>query len=233
MEFNSVGKVEAGFRVGRWDKKVDQELLFGRRAMRPVSLALSLKYAKDDMTLKGDFAAGPADFIRQMGYAFNRGIDAVVLGVVMRKMKEESTDAGRDYWTIAPSTTQGVPASFYSGAAIGGIVGTAYVGDSLTTPEVLDLKALLNDGTYLTPSTTGVTAKDIDMELTGVIPAGYTPTGSFSLSGLTVEKVLAVREAMEARNAIQPGEIINLAITPAMKYELIRDERLWNAQNGF
>lgn len=233
VEFNSIGSVEAGFRVGKWDKKVDQELLYGRRAMRPVSLALSLKYAKDDMTLKGDFAAGPADFIRQMGYAFNRGIDAVVLGVVMRKMKVESTDTGHNYWTIAPSTTQGVPASFYNGAAIGGIVGTAYVGDTLTTPEVLDLQALLNDGTYLTPTTTGVKATDIDMVLTGVIPAGYTPKGSFTLSSLTVEKVLALREAMEARGAIQPGEIINLGITPSMKYELIRDERLWNGQTGF
>ena len=42
-----------------------------------------------------------------------------------------------------------------------------------------------------------------------------------------------LREAMEARGAIQPGEIINPAITLSMKYELIRDKRLWNSQTGF
>lgn len=233
VEFNSIGSVEAGFRVGKWDKKVDQEPLYGRRSMRPVSLALSLKYAKDDMTLKGDFAAGPADFIRQMGYAFNRGIDAVVLGVVLKNMKKSASDVGRPYWTIAPSTDLAAPASFYNGAALGGIVGTAYIGDTLTTPETLDLQARLNDGTLLAPDNTKAKALDLDMVLTGVIPAGYSPKGAFVLCGLTVEKVLALREAMESRNAIEPGEVINLAITPAMKYELIRDERLWNNQNGF
>ena len=233
VEFNSIGSVEAGFRVGKWDKKVDQEFLYGRRSMRPVSLALSVKYAKDDMTLKGAFAAGPADFIRQMGYAFNRGIDAVILGVVLKLMKKTASDVGRPYWTIAPSTDLAVPASFYNGAAIGGIVGTAYGGDTLTTPETLDLKALLNDGEYLETSNTSAVATDLNMEVTGVIPAGYTAKGAFVLSGMTVEKVLALREALESRNAIEPGEIINLAITPAMKYELIRDERLWNNQTGF
>lgn len=233
VEFNSIGSVEAGFRVGKWDKKVDQEPLYGRRSMRPVSLALSLKYAKDDMTLKGDFAAGPADFIRQMGYAFNRGIDAVVLGVVLKTMKKSSSDTGRNYWTIAPSTDLTAPASFYNGAALGGIVGTTYVGDTLTTPETLDQKALLRDGSFLAATNTTATANDLDMVLTGVIPAGYSPKGAFVLSGLTVEKVLALREAMESRNAVEPGEVINLAITPAMKYELIRDERLWNNQTGF
>lgn len=236
IEMNTIGSVEAGFRVDADDLIVDQEIGFGRRSMRPVSLALAIKYSEDDLIMKADFAAGPADFIKQMSNAFNRGIDSVVLGTMKRKMKVQSSDAGRNFYTVAPSTLLSAPASFYNGAAIGGICGTNYVGEGFTTPEVLPVHAQLADGTLLTPAVledTNVTALDLDMVATGVIPAGYKPTGNFANCGMTYEKVIAAREAFESREACQAGEVINMAITPQMKFELLRDERLWNGQTGY
>lgn len=236
VEMNTIGKVEVGFRVDKADLIVDQDIAFGRRSMRPVSLALAIPYYEDDMIMKGDFAAGPSDFVKQMSNAFNRGIDSVVLGTMMRKMKVQSGDAGRNFYTVAPSTLLSAPASFYNGAAIGGICGTNYVGEGFTTAETLPVHATLADGELYTPAYEHehtVTALDLDMVNTGVIPAGYKPTGSFLDCGMTYEKVIAVREAFEARDACQTGEIINMAITPQMKFQLLRDERLWNGQTGY
>lgn len=226
VEFNSIGTTEVEFRSHTYELKEEKELNFGSFWMRPVALCLALKYSRDHIIQKGSFAAGPANFQEQMSYAFARGIDSVILGVVKQRYNN-----GKDYWKIAPPTNLAAPASFYKGAAIGGIVGTAFVGDG-TEKQSMPLLPAVNGGGLAT-TLTGLTAADIDMEKTNVIPHGYVRSGSFVDSSMTKGKLMAMREAMETRGALDPSGYMNVAINSKMKFDLMNDPDLQNIQNGW
>lgn len=226
VEFNGIGKTEIQFRKNKYEDKEPEESTYSKRSMRPIGLAKALRYSEDDKILKGDFSVSAEDFIQQMSYAFNRGIDSVVLGVVKDEAKKK--------YVIAPPADDDITTqSFYKGGALGGILGTNYIGEALVKPETMPIQPMLGTGVLAASHTQVENPEQVDLVQTNVIPYNWVRTGSMVGSSLTLEKVLALREALEARDALEDGEMVNLAITTKMKYDLIADARLQDKDLGF
>lgn len=223
--WDGIGSFETDYLQQKYQTRESKEAKYSKRSFGPVSVNLSLMYSQKDVMRQGAFNGPPAGFMENMVYAFQRRFDEVIAGVV------KQTILGKKRFTIAPSPAS-VPEGFYAGGALAGITGTMFTGADLKTPETMPLHAALNDGTIASGYSV-VTRANLDLETTNIIPHDYTASGSFTPNGFNKEKVLALREAMETRNVLNPGDIMNIAITPAMKYQMIRDKDLWDLNNGF
>lgn len=219
IEFNGRGTTEVDFRTQRFEEARPDELTFFKRSMLPVGIVKSMHYSDDDRTLAGDFSVASADFIEEMSNGFARKSDSLILGTVRNEERKR--------WEIAQGTGGGVtmPAGFYNGGAIGGILGPAYVGEHLNELETVSMEAATTKGEAYDGS-------NLDWENTSVIPADYSSTGTPELSGITIDKLLAPIQAMEERDALEDNTTINMAITPGMKTELMRMDEFKNRDFG-
>ena len=225
MEFNSRGKTEADWRTERYEEKQPEELEYGKRCMLPVGFRHALKFSEDDRHLRGDFSVETPQFIEELANSFARKMDQIVLGSVW--------DDVRKIWTIAqPESSIDPKTSFYNGKGLGGILGPCYTGENLVKAETMPLYPVLKGGELAT-SISQYNGKNIDMELTNVIPHTYVRKGTPTASGLTKGKIWAIMEALQTRYALNPGEMINLAVTPQMHWELSEDPDFMNKNNGF
>ena len=225
MEFNSRGKTEADWRTERYEEKQPEELEYGKRCMLPVGFRHALKFSEDDRHLRGDFSVETPQFIEELANSFARKMDQIVLGSVW--------DNVRKIWTIAqPESSIDPKTSFYNGKGLGGILGPCYTGENLVKAETMPLYPVLKGGELAT-SISQYNGKNIDMELTNVIPHTYVRKGTPTASGLTKGKIWAIMEALQTRYALNPGEMINLAVTPQMHWELSEDPDFMNKNNGF
>ena len=225
MEFNSRGKTEADWREQRFEEKKPEELAYGKRAMLPVGFRHALQFSEDDRHLRGDFSVETPQFIEEISNSFARKLDQIVLGSVW--------DDVRKIWTIAqPESSIDPKTSFYNGKGLGGILGPCYTGENLVTAETMPIMPMLKGGELAT-SYDDYDGKNIDLETTNVIPANYVRTGTPAMSGLTRGKIFAIMEALQTRYALNPGEMINLAVTPHMLWSLSEDPVFMSKENGF
>ncbi len=217
IEFNTRGNTEVDFRQTRFETKVPDEMEYGKRCMLPVGISKSMHYSDDDILLKGEFAMKAADFVEEMTYGFARKSDSLILGTVWDDVNKR--------WTIA----QGNPSldsrtSFYKGAAIGGILGPAYVGEHLNEVETIaTTPVLLGEGSTYDGS-------NLDYEQSTVVPVDYTDSGTPTVDTINIPKLMAAMQLMESRDALDDGGVLNVAIHPSMKYHLMtlpefRDEK--------
>ena len=216
IEFNTRGNTEVDFRQTRFETKVPDEMEYGKRCMLPVGISKSMHYSDDDILLKGEFAMKAADFVEEMTYGFARKSDSLILGTVWDDVNKR--------WTIA----QGNPSldsrtSFYKGAAIGGILGPAYVGEHLNEVETIATTPVLLEGDAYDGS-------NLDYEQSTVVPVDYTDSGTPTVDTINIPKLMAAMQLMESRDALDDGGVLNVAIHPSMKYHLMtlpefRDEK--------
>lgn len=225
MEFNSMGKTEAGFREDEYEEKNPVELSYGKRCMLPIGFRHAIKFSSDWKLLKGQFAVLAPQFIDELTKSFARLLDQIVIG--------SKWDDAKKRWIVAePHDAIDPKTSFYNAAGIGGILGPAYVGENLVTPETMPMQPMLKDG-ELASDYTDYDGKNLDIEKTSVIPLTYVTSGTPVISSLTPEKIMAIIEALQTRYAWDAGETINLAVPPSVQWALARDERFLSKENGF
>lgn len=219
VEFNTRGNTEVDFRVKRFEEKDPDELTFGKRAMIPVGFAKAMHWSEDDKILKGDFSVANQDFIEEMSYGFARKLDCLIIGSWW-------DDSNKRYTVATAGSNLNVKDSFYNGLGIGGILGPAYVGEHLVTPENVSMEAVTTDAEAYDGS-------NLKWEETTVIPYDYTESGTPEPTSMTKAKLLAAMRAMEMRDALDDGGVLNVAITPAMKYELMNDPFFQTKDHGY
>lgn len=228
-EIDSIGKTELDIRKQRMQSKEFEELSYRKRFMRPVSLVKSLTLSKDDFKYKGRFAVKMQNLSDELVKASMRAYTWVALGVTRDKDEEANAHVvpGQDKKADAAGLT--TPYSS-NNTYIGGMFGLNQVSDddgSTRIEEALPLQPMLTTGALATNYFTEYTkAGDIDLEKTNVIPANYVLTGSAKTTDLTITKIRAAREALEARNAIQADELMYMMITPHQKSMLFNDTTL-------
>ena len=230
QEIDGVGDTELEMRTQKLEDIKWSELDYFKRFMHMGFLAKGLIMSEDDLARKGAFAIKITHLMTQLENAAQRAITKMALGVVYDKEKK--------IWTV-PTPGAGMAGGQdrkpYSSndTYIGGIMGTNYVGDKGITPETLPMQVTLKDGSLASSYTDYDDATNIDMALTNVIPVNYARSGDLVDSGLTIEKVRAVREALEARNAVEGDDYFSMAITPKQKSDLILQDKLQNSLYGF
>lgn len=219
IEFNTRGTTEVDFRQKRFETKEPDELLFGRRSMIPVGFAKAMHWSDDDKILKGNFAVANQDFIEEMSHGFARKTDCIILGSWW-------DDENKRYTIAQGGSTPKVQDKFYNGLGVCGILGPAYVGEHLNETETILMEATTTDKEAFDGS-------NLDWAVTSVIPYDYAGTGTPQPSSMTLPKLLAAMQAMETRDALGEDGVINVAITPAMKYELMQDPFFQTKDHGY
>lgn len=219
IEFNTRGTTEVDFRQKRFETKEPDELGFGRRSMIPVGFAKAMHWSEDDKVLKGSFAVANQDFIEEMSHGFARKSDCIILGSIW--------DEEDKRYTIAKGgSTPRIQDKFYNGLGVCGILGPAYVGEHLNQEETVSFEVVTTDGASFAGS-------NLDWATTPAIPYDYAGTGTPTPSSMTLPKLLAAMQAMETRDALGEDGVINVAITPAMKYELMQDPFFQTKDHGY
>lgn len=228
VEFNGVGKLEAGYRTQAFERKGDgQQLKFSKRWLMPIAINSLAMYTKDHFLRKGAFPVSAETFIKQMRNEFARQYDLAILGAKWDKDKN---------YPILPSITDPNPKSnYYNGGALNGLLNTNWTGESGTTAENFAIQPMLTDGTLATSWDALTSLDDLDFDNTSVVPVNYADSGTLTeATGCTVEKILAVLEMLETRMATNGDTMFNMAITPRQKYELMKSSYLNDeAKHGF
>lgn len=227
-EIDAIGKTELDLRTKRMQEKSFEELAFRKRYMRPAALAKSLTLSKDDFKFKGKLAVKMQDLHDQLVKAAARAYLWVTLGVT--RDKDPAANANTVPSTADKTGAAGVTGPYSStNIYIGGMFGINQVSDddgSTRVDEALPMQPIIG-GTLTTDYFTEYTkAGQIDMENTNVIPANYVLTGKPVNTDLTITKIRAAREALEARHAINADEMMYMMITPHQKSMLYADQRL-------
>lgn len=248
IEFDGIGKTEVDFRKQEYETVDPKVFKHYKRAMLPVGLVHSLKKTEDHEIRSGAFQVTAADFIKQMRNGWNRKLSQCIIGSVWdatHKMWQIPTDkvgdAGSEalpLWTFSEYQS-GDDGDFYSvdgdaaPGALGGLLGTNYVGANLTTKEVMVPYAMLTTGSLDDPQSYAYDGSNLDIEKTNVLPVNFVRSGTPARSGMTEAKLLGIREAFETRYAVKDGDIINLGITPKQKYDLIALDKFQQGKYGF
>lgn len=233
VEVNTMGKFELDIRKERYEEKAYEEAVFGKRFLNPVALCKAVRMSKDDLKIAGAFQANAQHYFNELAKAAARAKMQLTLGVVYDKEKK--------YYRIPTSEEAEQGAGKYgvdtlyskNGTPLQGILGVCYGGLNGSKELALSQKPTGTDGAEMEDYLTSYKeAGDIDLEKTAVIPANFVLEGSAALSNLTLAKVRGAREALEWRNAVQPDQIVNMAITPSQKTALIMEDRLQNSLYG-
>ena len=219
IEFNTRGNTEVEFRQTRFETKVPDELEYGKRSMYPVGFAKAAHWSEDDLLLKGEFPLKAADFIEEMTYGFARKSDSIILGTVW--------DESNKRWTIAEGGSSIDPkTSFYKGAALGGILGPAWVGEFMNEKETIATTPVLTSGsTY--------DGTNLDWERSTVVPVDCTDSGTPNVDTINIPKLMAAMQLMESRDALDDNGVLNCAIHPSMKYHLMTLPEFRDEKYGF
>lgn len=225
-----VGSTEINYRKQRMQRIEADELTFARRNMKPNLFEKFLQWSTDDEKFLAGLPINATTFVTQLGHAVERKKDPVLLGTVY--------DATLNDYIIMESgynftdATDGLP---YKAGTTGGLLGENYVGETGSEKESLpQLPYIKNQGLASNASTyQGEASTPLDCKLTNVVPVDYTGDGTPVASGLTINKVLTVIRCFEERYGLTDGGGLTMAITPRQKYELMREEKMQNADYGF
>lgn len=227
-EIDAIGKTELDLRTKRMQEKSFEELAFRKRYMRPAALAKSLTLSKDDFKFKGKLAVKMQDLHDQLVKAAARAYLWVTLGVT--RDKDPVANANTVPSTADKTGAAGVTGPYSStNIYIGGMFGINQVSDddgSTRIDEALPMQPIIGGALTTDYFTEYTKAGQIDMENTNVIPANYVLTGKPVNTDLTITKIRAAREALEARHAINADEMMYMMITPHQKSMLYADTRL-------
>lgn len=222
-----VGKTELNYRTNRIQKIQATELQYGKRWMKANLFEKFLEWSTDDEKFLAGLPINATTFVTQLGHAVQRVKDQVLLGTIY-------DDTLKDYVVMESGHGQSgaVDGSPYLAGTTGGLFGENYIGDTGSEKAELTQQAYIKD-TGLSSTYTGEGTTPIDCKLTNVIPVNFTGDGSPADCGLTINKILTVRRCYEERYALSDGGALCMAITPRQKYELMKEERMQNADYGF
>lgn len=222
-----VGSTSINYRKERKQKIESDELKYARRNMRPNLFEKFLSWSTDDEKFLANLPINATMFVRQLGYAVERLKDNVLLGTVY--------DSTLSDYIVQPSGysfTNAVDGSPYKAGTTGGLMGDNYVGEAGTEKVALPQKPYVK-GTGLSTTYTGEADTPIDGKKTNVIPVNFTGEKTVKNSGLTIAKVLRVKRCFQERHALNNGQQLCMAITPAQQEELIKEDKLQNSLYGF
>ncbi len=227
------GDAELDYRRQRYEDFKPTEMSYASRGMRSNLFQGSKRMSTDDPLFLNHFPANLTRMAKQLGHAAERVYDRVILGTRIDNAAGSATKGQSlimqegDIWDDAED---GSP----YGGVTGGILGDNYAGRSGTQKLALPQQpVLIGSETPITGYLTNFTSpRSLDMELTNVIPANYVEDGDTVLSGLTIAKLRAVRRCFEERK-IDGNEILNIAITPEQKWDLMKDAQLQSALSGY
>ena len=233
VEMDSGGKTELVLRTKKYEAKPINELEWGKRFMYLAMFAQTLNHSESDMMRTGAFAGGMSYSIQQLRKAATRAYMRTFLGVAY--------DTEKRYWTIPnPDTANAAGTNSKSPFSeaqvyVGGILGRNYTGERGMTPEDFPTQISMSDGTLSSDYETDfTTVSDMDFNDTSVVPANFAYEGSPAMCGLTLDKIMAVKEMLETRDpAHGGGDMYSMAITPRQQIELLRMDKLQNSLYGF
>lgn len=236
-KFQTDGNAEIFRRTGR--KQVlgtTPEIDLGERYIFPSMYFSHIGMSKDDLVLKGDLPVSFELLNRKLREAIPPVLDKGFLGVTY------SSKLNNCY---IPDTTSRSPyASSEKLYSDQGLMGVAYVkqgaADSpVTTPVKLHQQPCLG---YASPKAAAnyteydsVSELQLNLEKTSVIPVNFVSNGSTPVdSGMTIEKLMAVKHAMLARNIITDmNQVVNCIITLQQYDDLAHEAQLRNIDFGY
>lgn len=227
----TVGSTELNRLQARFQEAVPEELAFGQRWMSQSYFEKFLHWSTIDPDFMVNLPINASMFIKALGDAVQRAKDYEVLGTV-RDMKVGSPTYKqvivREVDTLYTDAVDGSP---YKGGSTGGFFGDNYCGKRGEQKVSLPQQPLLVNGTAPIETYTQFTkGSQLDYELSNVVPVNFTSSGTATVSGMTLDKLMAVGEMAMSRH--MEGELI-MAITPKQVADLRREEKLQKQDYGF
>lgn len=229
----AIGSTELNRRTQRMQDIVATELKFGLRNMRPQLFEKFLKWSTDDEKFLASLPINATTMVTQLTNAAERVKDDVLLGTCVDL--DESSDTYGEHiiqtpTSIMPDAEDGSP---YKGGATGGLLGDNYVGKGGYEKEALPQQPYVRGEGLITTWDELTDDFDIDTKKTNVVPVNYTPEGTLTPSGITIDKLLFAKTCMQARYALNGGGTLCMGITPQQAFEMMRMEKLQNNDYGF
>ncbi|WP_354832391.1 phage capsid protein [Akkermansia muciniphila] len=229
----AIGSTELNRRTQRMQDIVATELKFGLRNMRPQLFEKFLKWSTDDEKFLASLPINATTMVTQLTNAAERVKDDVLLGTCVDL--DESSDTYGEHiiqtpTSIMPDAEDGSP---YKGGATGGLLGDNYVGKGGYEKEALPQQPYVRGEGLITTWDELTDDFDIDTKKTNVVPVNYTPEGTLTPSGITIDKLLFAKTCMQARYALNGGGTLCMGITSQQAFEMMRMEKLQNIDYGF
>lgn len=231
----TIGNTEIEERTQRFEKIVSSELAYGHRNIRPRFFKKFLKLSSDDEKLLEKLPITTTEFTKELGHATERIKDFVAMGTCPDKDTNSPTYGQVIIQRPDSISDDAVDGSPYNGGTTGGLFGDNYIGKfGVEKCPLPQMPYLMGQGLATQyDDYTGEADTPLDTAKTNVIPANFVANGTPVYSGMTIDKMIHAIRCMEDRFALSEGGQICLAITPRQKAELMRDEKMQNADYGF
>lgn len=227
----TVGSTELNRMEMRFQEANPEELAFGQRWMSQSYFEKFLHWSTIDPDFFVNLPVNSSMFVKALGDAVQRAKDYEVLGTVRDTRVDSPTYKHVIKREVDTLYTDAVDGSPFKGGSTGGYFGDAYCGKRGEQKVSLPQQPLLVNGTAPIETYTQFTkGSQLDYEKSNVLPVNFASTGSLSISGLTIDKLMAVGEMAMSR--FMEGELI-MAITPKQVADLRREEKLQKQDYGF
>ncbi|MCD8070551.1 MAG: phage capsid protein [Akkermansiaceae bacterium] len=225
-------------RTQRIEEITATELNYATRGMRPALFKKFLQLSTDDPLFLDHLPANLTMHAKELGYAAERQIDKTLLGTMI-DFTDGSETKGQSIImdeTGYYGTNDSGEWSPYNGVALGGILGKNYIGrlgtDTVELPQGPVIGTSEDPVTDYYSAYTGESTTPVNTTLTNVIPVNYARTGDAAASGLTIEKLLKVKQCYADRY-VADNDLLCMAVTPQQVFDLLNEERLQNRDYGY
>ena len=229
----AVGSTELNRRTTRMQEIEATELEFGVRNMQPQLFEKFLKWSTDDEKFLANLPINATTMVTQLTNAAERVKDDVLLGTCVDMDEDSDTYGEHIIQTPTSIMADAVDGSPYKGGTTGGLLGDNYVGDMGSEKEALPQQPYVRGEGLVTTWDELTEDLDIDTKKTNVVPVNYTPEGTLTPSGITIDKLLFAKTCMQARYALNGGGTLCMAITPQQAFDMMRLDKLQNIDYGF
>lgn len=227
----TVGSTELNRMEKRFQEARPEELAFGQRWMSQSYFEKFLHWSTLDPDFLVHLPVNSSMFVKALGDAVQRAKDYEVLGTVRDTNPNSPTYKHVIVREVDTLYTDAVDGSPFKGGSTGGYFGDAYVGKRGEQKLGLPQQPMLVNGTAPIETYTQFTkGSQLDYEKSNVVPVNFVSSGSLAISGLTIDKLMAVGEMAMSR--FMEGELI-MAITPKQVADLRREEKLQKQDYGF
>lgn len=223
-EMTTRGGLTIDERKSRHEDKPDgQELKMGNRRFYPNMFAATAWLSRDDFKLKGRLPLALGDLRDALKDAAQPLPDRVLLGVT----DPSTAHKGNTLIASAETGNQGEKSPY--GGIRQGIMGINWTGLHGTEKEYLPQQPIIGDALATSYADYASSMDGLDLAKTNVIPVNYSLSGTPEDTGITYEKLLALRLALMQRHIMTGHEEFCMAITPMQLIQMQNSEMFKNA----